>query len=994
MFHDPTDGLGRPTLADPGVRALLADVWLQPLELDPSRKAAKVTRGIADRLAKLARAMENKRVEAGREVQDHDGEDVAMFLMRCLFTMFAEDVGLLPNDSFRNVLERLRATPHVFAARVTSMWREMRTGAADSGYFGGAVPHFSGKLFEHAQALPVSAAQLDLLIDAAKADWKDVEPAIFGTLLERALDPKERHKLGAHYTPRAYVERLVLPTVIEPLRDDWQTALTEAMFYLHQGRRDSAIDRVRAFHKKLCETKVLDPACGSGNFLYVTLEHMKRLEGEVLQQIADLQQTDRAALVHAKEWSGETVGPWQFKGIELNPRAAVLAEVVLWIGYLQWHFKVVGGLDRLPQPILRELQLVDRRDAVLAWDERRPRIDPETGRPVTQWDGVSTKKHPVTGLDVPDESRTRVVEEIVGARKADWPLVDFVVGNPPFIGNKRMRVLLGDGYVEALRKAHSDVPETVDFVMYWWDSAAQLLNDGKVKRFGFITTNSITQSFNRQVTQAHLKSGLALVFAVADHPWVEAKDGADVRVAMTVVATAGTRGVLVIAEDGETLPDGEVTVGLSTKSGLLHADLSIGAATSTTHRLLANRNLSYRGVIPHGEGMLLTCEQAAALGLGRVNDMHNVVRPYCNGRDIAQSSRQLLVIDLFPARIDEVIARFPELYQHLVEYVKPHRDQQKDKDLREKWWLHRRNNEDMRRGLAELPRFIATLQTSRHRYFVFLDARVLPDDKLIAIGSDDGTVLGILSSRLHTVWALRTGGWLGVGNDPVYNKLDCFEKFPFPATTETHQTRIRTLAEDLDAHRKRQQAQHPDLTLTGMYNVLQSLREGRPLTDKERKVHDQGLCTVLRKLHDDLDAAVFAAYDWPADLDDEAILQRLVDLNAERADEERRGHVRWLRPEFQNPGKQVAVAQSLALAEAEPADEQVAVVGKVAWPKKPVEMLAAVKQALAQARGPQSAQGLAQAFDGAQVLQVEALLAALEAAGTAVEVTAGTWVVV
>ena len=256
-------------------REKLRQIWLDPVSLDPSRRSAKVTREIAAQLATVAKALEG----AG-----HDPELVAGFLTRCLFSMFAEDVGLLPTRAFSNLLESLKENPSQFIPLVAEMG-----GAMDAGHFSVAlrtdVLHFNGKLFKNPQVLPLDRDLIALLQEAAKFDWKEVEPAIFGTLLERALVPEERHRLGAHYTPRAYVERLVLPTVVEPLRDDWKNAQAAALLLAAEGKLDEARKEVHAFHHKLCEVRVLDPACGSGNFLYVTLEHLKRLEGEVLNQL-------------------------------------------------------------------------------------------------------------------------------------------------------------------------------------------------------------------------------------------------------------------------------------------------------------------------------------------------------------------------------------------------------------------------------------------------------------------------------------------------------------------------------------------------------------------------------------------------------------------------------------------------------------------------------------------------------------------------------------
>lgn len=287
--------------------------------------------------------------------------------------------------------------------------------------------------------------------------WKrrNVEPAIFGTLLERALDPVERHKLGAHYTPRAYVERLVLPTVIEPLCAQWDDIHAAAVQLEEDGETNEAAKLVRDFYHQLTHTRILDPACGSGNFLYVTMELMKRLEGEV---VALLQRLGETAPLTG-------VDPGQFLGIEINPRARNIADLVLWIGYIQWHLRS-RGIENFGEPILQKLSNIQCRDAVLEYDKKVARQDPETGKVLTIWDGRTTKPHPVTGKEVPDETARIPLYDYMNPRKATWPEADYIVGNPPFIGTGRMRATLGDGYVTALRSTYKELPKSCDYVMY------------------------------------------------------------------------------------------------------------------------------------------------------------------------------------------------------------------------------------------------------------------------------------------------------------------------------------------------------------------------------------------------------------------------------------------------------------------------------------------------------------------------------------------------
>ncbi|HQV08849.1 MAG TPA: class I SAM-dependent DNA methyltransferase, partial [Thauera sp.] len=790
-----------------------------------------------------------------------------------------------------------------------------------------SVLRFNGGLFADASAIALDRDQLALLKAAAQADWTAVEPAIFGTLLERALDARERHKLGAHYTPRAYVERLVLPTVIEPLRAEWKEVQAAALTYEQQGKRKDAVAEVRAFHHHLCEVRVLDPACGSGNFLYVTLEHMKRLEGEVLNLLHDLGESQGLL-----ELEGVTVDPHQFLGLEINPRAARIAEMVLWIGYLQWHFRTHGSVTP-PQPVLRDFRNIENRDALIDY-EREEAVTDEAGRPVTRWDGVTYKASPITGEDIPDETAQVVQVRYVNPRKAAWPQADYIVGNPPFIGAATMRRALGDGYVDAVRRTWPEVPESADFVMYWWHIAGETVRAEKARRFGFITTNSIKQTFNRRVVQAQLeaKNPLSLAFAIPDHPWVDAADGAAVRIAMTVGTGGEREGRLMRVTEERSGEQDDFEVSLAKRDGRLFSDLQIGADVTSASLLSANAGLCNRGVSLFGAGFIVTEEEAASLGYGVEPGLDRHIRHYRNGRDLAQTPRNVMVIDLYGLDADEVRRRYPAAYQWVLERVKPERDHNNREVRRRNWWLFGETNPKLRNQLSGLPRYIATVETMKHRAFLFLDGNILPDNKLVNIATNDATLFGVLSSRLHVTWALAAGSRLGVGNDAVYVKTTCFETFPFPDPTLAQTARIRNLAEQLDAHRKRQQSLHPELTLTGMYNVLEKLRAGDTLTPRERTIHEQGLVSVLRELHDTLDTAVFEAYGW-SDLAaqlvgkpgattplpdkpeaqaaaEEELLRRLVELNAARAAEEARGLVRWLRPDYQNPGAGAALAAS------------------------------------------------------------------------------------
>lgn len=501
-FPDPrSHRIALGSLVNAEVRERLKTLWTDPDSLNPSRASARVTREVAGQLAELARSLEQS---------GHRADHVAAFLTRSLFSMFAEDVELLPKGSFLGLLQTHREQPVTLQQMLRVLWADM-----DRGGFSAAlatqVLKFNGKLFKESTldgySLLLTQEQTDRLIRAAQSNWREVEPAIFGTLLERALDPTERHALGAHYTPRAYVERLVLPTVVEPLRADWANVQAAALVLAREAaelsgkaqdaKQEEARAELRKFHHQLCTVRVLDPACGSGNFLYVTLEHLKRLEGEVINQLEAL--GDTQSLLGME---GETVSPQQLLGIELNDRAAALAELVLWIGYLQWHIRTRGN-KAVAEPVVHDYGNIEHRDAVLAWDDTDLAYD-ENGQLLSRWDGTTFKTHPVTGALVPDEGAQVPQWTYIKPRQAEWPKADFIVGNPPFIGASTMRAALGDGYVQALRGAWPQVPESADFVMYWWHHAAITVRVGQARRFGLITTNSLRQTFNRRVVEAQL----------------------------------------------------------------------------------------------------------------------------------------------------------------------------------------------------------------------------------------------------------------------------------------------------------------------------------------------------------------------------------------------------------------------------------------------------------------------------------------------------------
>ncbi len=562
--------------------------------------------------------------------------------------------------------------------------------------------------------------------------------------------------------------------------------------------------------------------------------------------------------------------------------------------------------------------------------------------------------------------------------------------------------------------------------MRWWHKAALEVRSGRARRFGLITSNSIRQAYVRRAVEPHLigDDALSITFAVPDHPWVDSADGAAVRIAMTVGERGRTEGRLcevVIERDDSSGEEDRVEL-LNAKSGVIGPDLRIGANVAAAKPLRANLDLCSVGMKTIGGAFQISYEEAQSIGLGSIPDIDQHIRPYFSGRDFVSDARGLWVIDFFGLEADDVRKRFPAAYQHLLTKAKPERDQNRNSIFKRLWWVIGHPRPQFRTAVAGLSRYIVTVETSKHRMFGFVESATVPDSTLVTMALDDGNSLGVLSSQVHVEWALAAGGTLE--DRPRYNKTTCFEPFPFPhedtGLTPALAERIRQLAEQLDAHRKARQAAHEAVTLTGLYNVLDKLRRGVALNAKDKLMHEQGLVSVLQSLHDELDAAVLAAYGWsdlgPVPWADEAaraawtetLLERLVALNAKRTAEEAAGTVRWLRPEFQDPARRAAAAAaapapqqaviegvtSAAKAAASNADEGDAAEAAAAsaaapaaqpWPPTLPEQVRAVAQLLAASPAPLALPAIEAAFKGKGLWKkgLPRILETLEALGRA-----------
>ena len=859
-------------LGDPAKRELLRRCFTAPESFKPALTNRQITEEAANAFATTAERLRAKGIAP--EVTSH-------LLTQCLFCFFAEDVGLLPGRLFERLVGNKNADPETLRRGLQSLFTTMR----DGGLFGAdSIAWFNGGLFARVEVPELSPMDVAALRDAAALDWSAIDPSIFGTLFERGLDPSKRAQLGAHYTDPATIMRLVEPVVQRPLRAEWErvkgviteqlakrdglraeaalipstTAKLKAKFArIRTAANDAEREGERSFRgylEALRGFRVLDPACGSGNFLYLALKALKDLEHQA--------NIEAEALGLHRQVDAYT-GPANVRGIEINEYAAELARVTVWIGELQW--RKFNGYPLKENPVLDPLDQIECRDAVLG---------PDGG-------------------------------------EATWPKADAVVGNPPFVGDKRMRGELGDSYTDALRAAYRDrVPGGADLVCYWFEKARAQIEAGQLQRAGLVATNSIRQSANREVL-SRLIDTTRIFDAWADEDWVN--EGAAVRVSLICFGHSEQEARL----DGEPVQ-------------AIYADLKAQAVDGhamdlTTARPLAeNDGASFFGLCLAGPFTVDPDTARAWLRLPNPNGRSNaeVVRPIWNGRDVTERNADRWAVDFGPDMLDSDAALFESPFAHVERYVHPVRASNA-RSSRAKWWFrHGETRPGLRRAAHGLNRCIVTAERAKHRFFVWLPAGASAEHRLIVIPRADDTTFGVLSGRLHVVWALACGSTLE--DRPGYNTTVCFAPFPFPAgltpADTAHQRTeplpdgavipaelppaVRPHAEAI-AHAAarlnelRERWLNPPEWTRRVPEVVPLGMDHSPYPDRilaregfEKQLAARTLTKLynerpawLAQAHEALDAAVAAAYGWtdysPA-MPDEEILRRLLALNVTR----------------------------------------------------------------------------------------------------------------
>ena len=813
-------------LANAATRDRLKWAFSDPERLRPGETRQSLTERVAASFASVAQALRER---------GHDPQAVAHFVNRLVFCMFADDVGLLPDHMFTRMLRHALPAPARFSELAGELFRAMASGGR-VGFE--TVAWFNGSLFNDATTLPLERTDIETVLAASDLDWSEIDPSILGTLFERGLDPNKRAQLGAHYTDRDKIMQLVEPVVIRPLLAEWDAEKTEITAELERAeaarsrpartkRLNEAERRYRAFLNRLRGFTVLDPACGSGNFLCLALQALKDLEHRV--------QLEAEALGFQRAFP--EIGPANVKGIELNPYAAELARVSVWIGEIQWMRR--NGFGEARDPILKPLDTIECRDAIVTANGTEP----------------------------------------------EWPAADVVIGNPPFLGTKPMRGILGDDYTNRMRNAYKDaVPAFADLVCYWFHKAGRAVATGQVARAGLVATNSIRGGRNRTVLDRIVEDS-AIFNAWADEPWVV--EGAAVRVSLVCFAS---RDALLPIRLGGAMAE------------RIAPDLTSGVADLTkVARVTQNQNTAFVGDQKSGPfdvsgDLAREWLRLPANPNGRPNS--DVLTPWSNGMDLTRRPARKWIINFGIAMNRDQAALYEAPFAHAQEHVWPMRQRSRVKEISDFWWRHWRPRPEMWKALHGLSRYIATPRVAKHRLFVWLDARVCPDCQVIAIARDDDTTFGILHSRFHELWSLRLCTWLGKGNDPRYTPTTTFETFPFPAgltpnvPAAGYAAHPRAIAiaeaarrlvelrdrwlnppewvawvdEPVPGYPRRPVPRDEDAAKTLKKHTLTNLYNARP--------------QWLADAHSALDAAVAAAYEWSVDITDDNALRELLELNS------------------------------------------------------------------------------------------------------------------
>jgi len=856
---------------DPAFLAVLRAAFADPEFLKPQRTTAEVTENLAQQIGEVARSLQKResielvdaKTRREHSVAQRKNLRIARFLNRIVFCFFAEDTGLLPKHVVTDIFKTAVGDPQHFAEVLEELFRRMAKG----GTFGPhKIRHFNGHLFEEASVFELTEEEIGKLATAGEADWQFIQPSIMGNLFERGLDPDQRAQLGAHYTSEEDIRTLVEPVVMAPLRRNWGQIKSDlAPSYLKGKGNPAERAKLSAFHSRLATISVLDPACGSGNFLYVSLQLLLDLEKELI--------TFATQLGFKFE---PRVSVQQLKAIELNAYAFELAQVAVQIGYLKWRRD--NGWPNEKEPVLQELDEFLNEDALL----------------VPHYRSKAKTLKEAQAVEHGSDDALKFYSE----RK--WPDADVIVGNPPFLGDKKMKRGLGPAYVNELRRIYKGrVPGSADLCCYWFEKARELISSQPCSRAGLLATQNIRGGASRKVLDAIKASG-DIYFAISDREWV--LDGAMVHISM-VGFDSGHQ--LNRTLDGRAVEN-------------INSDLTASVDVTKALTLVSSTGIAFIGSCKGGPFDL---DEAEALQLlhsgGNPNSLPNsdLVRPRINTDGLTNKRRGDWIIDTRDLELPDA-SRYEGPFSVVVERVKPIREKNNDRWLRANWWRPQRMRPEMRAAIQNIPRFICTPTTSTHRIFSWVQHPVLPDHKLVVIAREDDFDFGVFHSRIHETWSRAVVGTQlrEKKSGQNYNVDTSVETFPFPSPTSDQADAIRAAARELNTLRENwlnpaEWTTTRVLEFPGSVNgpwspfVHEPDERGIGIVRYPRIEPRDDECakqlakrtltnlynehpTWLANAHANLDAAVAAAYEFPADLSDEAILERLLALNRERVSQE------------------------------------------------------------------------------------------------------------
>jgi type II restriction/modification system DNA methylase subunit YeeA len=879
----------------PHVLHLLRAVFTDPDFLKPQRTTAEVTEKLAGQIAAVARSLQEREsieladAKTRREhaVAQRKNLRIARFLNRIVFCFFAEDTGLLPANLVTDIFKSGLDDPEHFSETLEELFATMATG----GRFGEhKIRHFNGHLFEEATVFQLDESEISALATAGEADWQFIQPSIMGNLFERGLDPNQRSQIGAHYTSEEDILTIVEPVLMAPLRREWSTVksnLASAYAKAKGGSADRA--KLTAFHNKLASITVLDPACGSGNFLYVSLKLLLDLEKEVIAFATQLGFTFRSR-----------VNVQQLKAIELNAYAFELAQVAVQIGYLQWRRD--NGFQNDEEPVLQVLDGFENKDALVKEIFRKA---PKDLREARAEEHIAVAPLGSDQLEIPEASdelreigtnkKRKSSGEVRVYHERGWPHADVIVSNPPFLGSSRQWDELGRDYCESLQRIYGDrVPGAADLCCYWFAKASDAIEEKHCERAGLLATQAIRGGVNREVLN-HIKKNGDIFFAESDRDWILA--GANVHVSM-VGFDDGTETTRVL--DGHSVPT-------------INSNLTAHADVTKAFTFAGNLNIAFSGTKKAGDFDVDDKIAHAWLPAPNPNGRPNsdLLRPWLNGSAIVKRMPPRWIIDTGTNLTHDQFALYEAPYLHAACYVKPERDKNKRAHRRLNWWLHAETCSGMREALSGFQRFLATPRVSKFRIFSWTDAVFLPDDGIYVFARDDDYFFGVLHSRFHEVWARAQGTQVRERESGFrYTPTSCFETFPFPEPTNEQKIDISIAAKELNELRENW-LNPPEWTTTrvlefpgatngpwsrfvvdpdarGIGTVHYPRLEPRD-DERAKKLAKRTLTNLynerpawLANAHAKLDAAVAAAYGFPVDLTDEQILERLLALNQQR----------------------------------------------------------------------------------------------------------------